>query len=66
LNLPPCTNVYKRSAIASTYILQEEDGKSLNFGMPMHPKENKIEEQEEQVEKEWISYPSSSPNNGNT
>jgi hypothetical protein len=36
------------------------------MGMPMHPNEKKIEEQEEQVEEEWSSYPSSSPNNGNT
>ena len=25
LNLPPITNVYKRSALESTHILQEED-----------------------------------------
>jgi hypothetical protein len=45
---------------------EEEGDKSLSLGMPMHCKENKIEEQEEQVEEEWSSYPSSSPNNGNT
>jgi hypothetical protein len=32
----------------------------------MHPKEKKIEDQEEQVEEEWISYPSPTPNNGST
>jgi hypothetical protein len=55
LNLPHCTNVYKRSAIESTNILQEEDDKRLSLGMPMPPQEEdkeeqkKIEEQEEQV-----------------
>jgi hypothetical protein len=38
LNLLPCTNVYERSAIESTHILQEEEDKSLSLGMPMHPK----------------------------
>jgi hypothetical protein len=42
---------------------EEKDEKSLSLGMPMHPKEKKIEDQEEQVEEEWSSYPSSSPNN---
>ena len=41
LNLPPITNVYKRSAIENTHILQEEDDKSLSLGMPMHPKMRK-------------------------
>ena len=36
----------------------EEDDKSLSLGMPMHPKEKEIEEQKEQVEEEWNSYPS--------
>jgi hypothetical protein len=66
LNLPPCTNVYKRCAIESTHILQEEDDKILSLGMFMHPKEKKIEDQEEQVEEEWSSYLSSKPHNGNT
>jgi hypothetical protein len=52
--------------LLTTHILQEEDDKSLSFGMPMHPREKKIEEQEEQVEEEWSSYPSSNPNNRNT
>jgi hypothetical protein len=52
--------------LLTTHILQEEDDKSLSFGMPMHPREKKIEEQEEQVEEEWSSYPSSDPHNGNT
>jgi hypothetical protein len=52
LNLPPCTNVYKISAIESIHILQEKDDKSLSLGMLMHPKEKKIEEQEEQVEEQ--------------
>jgi hypothetical protein len=34
--------------------------------MPMHPKEKKKEDIEEQVEEEWSSYPSPTPNNGNT
>jgi hypothetical protein len=72
LNLLPCTNVYKRSAIEITNILEEEDDKSLSLGMPMSPQEEykeeekKIEEQEEQVEEDWSSYPSMTPNNGNT
>jgi hypothetical protein len=45
LNLPSCTNVYKRSAIESTHIFQKEDDKSLSLGMLMHPKEKKIEDQ---------------------
>jgi hypothetical protein len=71
LNLLPCTNIYKISVIKSTHILQEDD-KSLSLGMPIPPQEEdkeeqkKIEEQEEQVEEEWSSYPSSTPNNGNT
>jgi hypothetical protein len=39
LNLPPCTNVYKRSVIESTHMLQEEDDKRLSLGMPMPPQE---------------------------
>jgi hypothetical protein len=39
LNLSPCTNVYKRSVIESTSILQEEDDKGLSLGMSVHPKE---------------------------
>jgi hypothetical protein len=72
LNLLPCTNVYKRIAIESTHILQEEDEKILSLGMSMPPQEKdkeeqkKIEEQEEQGEGECSSYPSSTPNNGNT
>jgi hypothetical protein len=46
--------------------LQEEEEKSLSLGMPMHPKEKEKEDKEEQVEEEWSSYPSSTPNNGNT
>jgi hypothetical protein len=34
--------------------------------MPMHPKEKEKEDKEEQVEEEWSSYPSPTPNNGNT
>jgi hypothetical protein len=72
LNLFPCTNSYKRSAIESTNILQEDDDKSLSLGISMPPQEKDKEEQkktgkqEEQVEEEWSSYPSSTPNNGNT
>jgi hypothetical protein len=32
----------------------------------MHPKEKEKEDKEEQVEEEWSSYPSPTPNNGNT
>ena len=32
----------------------------------MHPKEKEIEEKEEKVEEEWSSYPSPTPNKGNT
>ena len=50
------------TARESTNVLQEEDDKSLSLGMTMPPKE---EYKEEQVEEEWSSYPSSTPNNGN-
>jgi hypothetical protein len=39
LNLFSCTNNYKRSAIESTNILQEEDDKSLSLRMSMPPQE---------------------------
>jgi hypothetical protein len=50
LNPPPCTNVYKRSAIERTHILQEEDDKSLSIWMSMHPKEREIENEEQEVQ----------------
>ena len=67
LNLPPVTNdLNARNHVESDREDQkkeEEDDNSISLGMPMQPQE---EDEEEQVEEEWSSYPSPTPNNGNT
>ena len=65
LNLPPVTNTLN----ARNYVesdreelkKEEEDDKSISLGMPMQPQE---EDEEGEVEEEWSSYPSLTPNNG--
>ena len=65
LNLPCVTNTLN----ARNYVESdreeikkgEEDDKNISLGMPMQPRE---EDEEEQVEEEWSSYPSPTPNNG--
>jgi hypothetical protein len=42
---------------------EEEDDKIIILGIPMQPQE---EHEEEQEEEEWSTYPSLTPNNGNT
>ena len=65
LNIPLCTNILNaRNHVESAKEEQKkEDDKSISLGMPMQPQE---EDKEEQVEEEWSSYPSPTPNNGNT
>ena len=64
LNIPLGTNFLNaRNHVES---VKEEDDKILSLGMPMHPIEKEIEEKEEKVEEEWSSYPSPTPNKGNT
>ena len=65
LNIPLCTNILNaRNHVESAKEEQEkEDDKSISLGMPMQPQE---EHEEEQEEEEWSSYPSLTPNNGNT
>jgi hypothetical protein len=61
LNIPLGTDFLNARNHAES--AKEGDDKSLSLGMCMPPQEE--EEKEKQVEKEWISYPSPTPNNGN-
>jgi hypothetical protein len=65
LNIPLCTNVLnaRNHVEIAKEEQKKEDDKSISLGMPMQPQE---EDKEEQVEEEWSSYPSPTPNNGNT
>ena len=65
LNLPCVTNTSNaRNYVESDREEQkkeEEDDKRISSGIPMQPQ---YEDEEEQVEEEWSSYPSPTPNNG--